>query len=811
MLPQLIGEEIDSHVHALLDVMPGPSRSTSPWWNANRDLETILRKFGKSESSNPCDAIYALLGISSDFKDSRVLSPDYEATFTEAVQNTIWALLFGEVLNRILYKLPTWDKKQFLDSLQDLPGSVFDWAISEMETSVLVRLLTRGGGPDGVQVQSSSKGFLYHKLPLHTLIEKNGPLRTIQAFMPHADLEINRMSDRPMHDYNGPLHLAAKRGLESVVDVLLKHPKIDVNLQGNGSIVKKMQQSTEYYRSLSEIDVDPRLYESDTPLNIAVAKSHPPVVKLLLQYRSNNARVQVKNAGGTALHLAAAVHDGYDGCFKSAEVVKLLLQHEEVEINGKNWRGHSPLNIAVIQAKLDVIQLLLHLESIDVNDVGASCTPLDTAVEAPCSTMIPVLADDDRIDRGRVLRLPKRATLVGPCVLVRSLLVECSDRHGEILGQALVRASERGDLRLIQMLLDKGARTNGHGEPWIDDDPDDYQHNMTPLCAAVNKGNDAAVRLLLQNGVQPDDLDKNISGEVIKHNEKTETALALAMRQGRPSIVESLLTYGASVHHKDLHGTTPLLALLHQDFHGWWKVPRKSWISEKRMKCPWDTRAIDLLSLHGANICSGAVRIDGWTVYSLTNTSISLGNASKWVFGEFDALEGLQIEDRLEIEIEHELETTRKLSYIARVLLVHGADIEARDSRGVTILWMAACRDYIRLVDLLLNFGADTEATDSTHGRTSLWVAALLDFGDTVHKLLGKGANIEVRCKQGKTPLCIAAEKGCRNAVRVLLDFQADLHAKDSQGRTPFDLAQENGHEDIFRMCSRGQKRKLDV
>lgn len=502
--------------------------------------------------SDPRDVVYALLGISSDFSDNRVLFPNYGISIEETVQDTIWALLFGEVLDRHLYNLPTWDKTQFLDSLQDLPGSIFDWAISAKEKPVLMRLLTGGIVPDGVHDATSNRGFLHHKLPLHTLVER-GPLSAIKAFMPHADLDINRLSG--VRDVGGPLHLAAKRGREGAVDILLQHPKVDVNLRGNTSIVENMLRASNYYRHFA--------YWPDTPLNLAVAEGHAPVVKQLLNYQNTDVCVQVKGAGGTALHLAAAVlrRDGHPG---TAEVVKLLLDHEDVDVNGKDWKGNSPLNIAAIQENTCMVKSLLQQQRIDVNHVGEKCTPLESAALAGSTSIIATLLNDDRLDHGAVLRSLKKAVWAGSTTVVKALLAGCSDQDCEILSEALVRASALERLPMIQMLIDKGARVNQHGKPWFDNSPKDYC--MTPLCVAVNRGYEEAVQLLLKNGAQPDVLVRDITGEV-KFIEKTTTALALAIRQGRASIIEMLLASGASVHHKDLHDTTPLLYLLQQDSH----------------------------------------------------------------------------------------------------------------------------------------------------------------------------------------------------------------------------------------------------
>lgn len=453
ILPQLMEEKVDAHVEAVLEVMPGPLRSTSSWWNANRDLETLLRKFGSSESSNPRDAIYALLGISSNFKSNHVLSPDYDATIEETVQDTIWALLFGEVLDRSLYKLPMWGKRKFLRAVKDLPGSVFDWALSARETPVLVRLLTRGNAPEWVQGPSSNEGFLHHKFPLHALVQNDGPLSVIQILMSQASLDINYLSKS--YDGNAPLHLAAERGLESVVKLLLQHPSIDVNLRGHGLTVRNFLRASNFYNKLFISNENEDEYGPETPLNIAVAKGHPAVIKGLLQYRSNGGvGVRAKHSGGTALHLAAAVLKHHP---KSAEVVQELLHHEVVDVNGKGWYFNPPLYIAVILKNDCMIRALLQQETVDVDRVvrfiDERYARLRSRAEVESMHIIATLTQDDGADHRNALKLVKRAVWLGKYAVVKELLVGRFDRDRGLLGQALIRASAAVDQKTIEMLL----------------------------------------------------------------------------------------------------------------------------------------------------------------------------------------------------------------------------------------------------------------------------------------------------------------------------------------------------------------------
>ncbi|KAB8262948.1 heterokaryon incompatibility protein-domain-containing protein [Aspergillus pseudonomiae] len=77
-----------AHCQAVLDIMPGPSRSGT-WWNMNRDLYTLLIKFCESQAGLPCDKIYALLGLSSDAQDTDMIRPDYEKSEHDLIRDVV--------------------------------------------------------------------------------------------------------------------------------------------------------------------------------------------------------------------------------------------------------------------------------------------------------------------------------------------------------------------------------------------------------------------------------------------------------------------------------------------------------------------------------------------------------------------------------------------------------------------------------------------------------------------------------------------------------------------------------------------------
>ena len=132
----------------------------------------------------------------------------------------------------------------------------------------------------------------------------------------------------------------------------------------------------------------------------------------------------------------------------------------------------------------------------------------------------------------------------------------------------------------------------------------------------------------------------------------------------------------------------------------------------------------------------------------------------------------------------------------ATVLLAHGASVEFGGEPHVPPLIVATANDQTGMVKLLLAHGAEVDAYCDQAGlcRTPLTAAALYGHTDVVRLLLDHAADPNKRGYRGQTALfCWKPD-----VVRLLLEHEADVNIKDEYGDTALTSALHELHHEEF-------------
>lgn len=117
----------------------------------------------------------------------------------------------------------------------------------------------------------------------------------------------------------------------------------------------------------------------------------------------------------------------------------------------------------------------------------------------------------------------------------------------------------------------------------------------------------------------------------------------------------------------------------------------------------------------------------------------------------------------------------------------------------MTALAYAAGERHWEVVKLLLDKGADVDASDYEAGVTALMMAAGDGNLEMAKLLLDKGAAVNATAIGDETPLIDAVSKGHLEMAKLLLDRGADVNHKphDSDSQTALNIAKEKGYTHI--------------
>ncbi|KAH7303935.1 ankyrin repeat-containing domain protein [Stachybotrys elegans] len=129
-----------------------------------------------------------------------------------------------------------------------------------------------------------------------------------------------------------------------------------------------------------------------------------------------------------------------------------------------------------------------------------------------------------------------------------------------------------------------------------------------------------------------------------------------------------------------------------------------------------------------------------------------------------------------------------------------GADVNFQRKKEfwTPLIEAAACKDEVegacRIIECLVDHGADTELWNKQTGHTALWQAASDGHLRQVEVLLARGAHVNTMSRQGLLPLAIACYKGHHKVVEVLLRHGSYVNTRDHADRMPINYASQHRH-----------------
>jgi uncharacterized protein len=136
---------------------------------------------------------------------------------------------------------------------------------------------------------------------------------------------------------------------------------------------------------------------------------------------------------------------------------------------------------------------------------------------------------------------------------------------------------------------------------------------------------------------------------------------------------------------------------------------------------------------------------------------------------------------------------------IVAQLLKHGAKVDVA-VESTTALMCACVNGYTDIAYLLIDAGIDIGASN-TMGWTPLLQAAERGCYKILERLIEKGADVNVRSANAKwTPLMSASANGFLDIAEALIEAGADIEAQQAGGWTPLMIAVQAGETEIVRL-----------
>ncbi len=407
---------------------------------------------------------------------------------------------------------------------------------------------------------------------------------------------------------------------------------------------------------------------------------------------------------------------------------------------------------------------------------------------------------------------------------VRSLLQQGADVNASEAdgATALAWATHRADSKTVELLLSAGADPSAASDYGVTPlslactnrdgvlvdrllragaDPNAAKWTgETPLMTCAGTGTAEGIRALLAHGA-----DVNV-----RENEQGQTALMWAMAGGYPQVGRMLIEQGAEVNTRSTSGFPPLLF-----------AARSGDVESARILLGAGANVNDTTPEHGsALVVASASGHEALALFLLEKgANPNVGDANSATPLHYAVRKGLLALSGILFDPNYRVAPPSQ-SDLAKALLAHGANPDARIKKGITYgpdggalsmvgatpLFLAAVAVDVEVIRILAAGGADTRIANREN-TTPLMVAAGVicagagcDFNrrdeeeqrkavEAVKAIVELGADIDVVNDDGRTAMHSAAFTGADAIVQYLADHGANVDTADKNGETPWSMA----------------------
>ncbi len=575
---------------------------------------------------------------------------------------------------------------------------------------------------------------------------QNASSKIMQQVLNAKDSQGNKLSDVNATDINGNTALSIAAKLEDIekMELLLKN-KADIKLTKgmiSGKAYKKLEDIInkpflkavwqKNYLETKKLLENPSVNVNAT---FSVFDMYNKVMPNLSNKNMSNFSQIIKNIpGDQSDELIALIYAASVG---SKDIVKLLLDHPDIDINIRDSLGWSALMRAAQERNTEIVELLLEKPNIDVNTKNHDgSTALTIAALNGYKEIVKMLLRHPNIN-------VNLQNIDGFTALMNSIL--SFDNVGTQgmnetqvfmleLNKLLykdIKSTQQDRRKIVELLLKR---------PNIEVNTKDSSGDAA-LSLAVKANDIGTVELLL----------KHPKININTQNNTGHTPLMIASAGGREEIVNSLLKHpNIDVNVKCKNGATALMYAIARE---------RNKIVELLLKHPKiyvntkvATSSVSVVCLAGDTPLSFAVS-EGYK--EIVKILLKHPNI------DVNAICGL-------VEVSALMRAMMRNDIDMVKLLLSHPNINIRGNSVVSNLATAIMGGQEEIAELLLKKGADVNEKDLT-SMTPLIFATLLGHPRMVNLLLNQpGIDINARNNEGKTALEIAEELGYRRIMKLI-------------------------------------------